>query len=181
LFERYTTNSLREALRLLLRAHGLILVPEHWTTEAWSRDRKGNHVWVDHKTARSWCVAGAVLRAQGDLYGMTGLKIFADQETDEVVAVLGPKRVVVALELLGWFLVIANLDILNVELSLKKKSSRRKKPSEPQSTMLASVVNELPQVEHAHVLLGLAVAIDAVHDELYARRLKGSEEGGGAR
>lgn len=179
MFEEYTTNSLREALRLLAHAYQLILAPESWTKEAWARDRKGKSVYVDHKDARSWCVAGAVVRAQTDLHGRTGLKAATDRGTDEVVAVRRPKRVAVALELLGRFLVIANLDILEVKLSTK--TGRKKKRSEPQPTMLASIVNELPQIEHIHVLLGLALAIDAVHDELYARSQKRSGNVGGAR
>lgn len=179
MFEDYTTNSLREALRLLLHAHRLILAPEHWTKDAWARDRKGKPVYIDHKNAYSWCVSGAVLRAQSDLYGMTGLITTTDQETDVTIAVLGPKRVAVALELLGHFLVIANWYILEVKLS-PKKTAPKQKASEPQPTMLAAVVNEMPQVEHAHVLLGLAVAIDAVHEELYARSRNSAGKAGGA-
>jgi hypothetical protein len=175
LFEDYTTNSLREALRLLLRAHRLILAPEHWTQGAWARDRKGNAVYVDHKTARSWCVSGAVLRAQSDLYGMTGpLKVATDQETDETIAVLGPKRVAVALALLGCCLVVANCDLIEIK-PLPENAGRKKKRSVRHRTMIASIVNEMPQIEHAHVLLGLALAIDAVHEELYARSKKRSE------
>lgn len=173
MFEDYTTNSLREALRLLLRAHRLILAPEHWTKGAWARDRKGNAVYVDHKTARSWCVSGAVLRAQSDLYGVTGSKIATDQETDEVIAVVGPKRVAVALALLGCGLVVANWDLIEIK-PLPKKAGRKKKRSVRHTTMIASIVNEMPQIEHAHVLLGLMVAIDAVHEELYARSKKRS-------
>jgi hypothetical protein len=179
LFEEYTTNSMREALRLLLYAHRLILEPENWTKEAWARARKGNPISVDHKNARSWCVAGAVLRAQSDLYGVPGPLAITNQETDEVIAVVAPKRVAVALELLGRFLVVANLGVLDVKLSLKKTG--KKKAAEPQSTMLAAIVNEMPQIEHGNVLLGLAVAIDAVHEELYARSRKSAGKAGGAR
>jgi hypothetical protein len=180
LFEDYTTNSLREALRLLLHAHGLILAPEHWTEEAWARDGKGNPVYVDHMSAHSWCVAGAVLRAQSDLYDTTGpMKVIEEDKAGEIVAVLGPKRVDVALQLLGRSLLIANRQIVDGKTA-PKRTEREKKGSAPHGTMLASIVNDLPQIEHAHVLLGLAVAVDAVHEELYARSRTSAGKAGGA-
>jgi hypothetical protein len=180
LFEGYTTNSLREALRLLLHAHGLILAPEHWTKEAWARDGKGNPVYVDHMSAHSWCVSGAVLRAQSDLYDTTGpMKVVEEDKAGEIVAVLGPKRVGVALQLLGRSLLIANRRIID-DKTVPKKTGREKKGSAPHWTMLASIVNDLPQIEHAHVLLGLAVAVDAVHEELYARSRTSAGKAGGA-
>jgi hypothetical protein len=181
LFEDYTTNSLREALRLLLRAHGLILEPEHWTKEAWARNRKGGTVPVGHTRAFSWCVSGAVLRAQSDLYGANELLTVAkEDESGEIVAVLGPKRVAVALELIGRFIVMANWDLIDRKPG-SEKAGQKTKGSTPHWTLLPAMVNDMPRIEHPHVLLGLGVAIDAVHEELYARSRKGSGKAGGAR
>jgi hypothetical protein len=183
LFEDYTTSSLREALRLLLYAHRLILEPKHWTKEAWARNRKGGPVPVDHKQAFSWCVSGAVVRAQSDLYGAIELLKVAkeEEESEEIVAFVGPKRVAVALELIGRCLVMANWNLIDREPG-SKKAGQKTKGSAPHWTVLASIVNDMPRIEHPHVLLGLAVAIDAVHEELYARsrrssgRLEASDE-----
>lgn len=108
MFEGYTTNALREARQILLHAHALIAEPRRWTKGAWARDASGEQVvMVEDEAAVAWCIGGAVIRAQAQLYGGVGV-VGVDPESGEPTRVLRPRRLVVALELLGFFLYAMN-------------------------------------------------------------------------
>ena len=173
LFEGYSTNSLREAQRLLVQAHELIAAPERWTREVWARNSSGDEVEADDPSAVSWCVGGAVLHAQVQQYGTSdAVRIVVDPMTAQAVAVIRPKRVIVALELLGAFLLLVNRKLIDVEPAAAKQSRKVKPLPMQHPTLLASDINDLPQIEHPHVLLGSAAAIVAIHQELAHRRRK---------
>lgn len=166
---RYTTNSLREARELLHRALLELVTPSSWTKRVWARDALGAEVGVDHATAFSWCAGGAVLCAQAELYG-GNIEIPVDPASGEATHVLGLKRLVVALELLGFFLFAANRRRVSLD---DTAPARKPKPlREQHPTLIASDINDLPQITHPHVLLGIAAALVAIHDELAARRRK---------
>lgn len=171
LLARYSTNSLREARELLRRAHVLLLTRYDWTKGAWARDSAGRKVAADDDAAVSWCAGGAVLRTEAELHDSV-VEIPVDPESDEATEVLGPKRVVVALELLGLFLLAVNRNRVSLE---EVAPARKPKPlREQHPTLLASDINDLRQIAHPHVLLGLIAALVAIHDELAERgkRLK---------
>lgn len=69
LFDRHSTNSLREALRLLRRTEALLDSPTHWTKHAWALNKARRPVAYNDRRAFAWCLAGAVMRANSDLYG----------------------------------------------------------------------------------------------------------------
>lgn len=174
LLERYTTNSLREARALLQRAHVRLLTPTDWTRGVWARDAEGREVAPDDVTASSWCVGGAVLRAQTHLYA--GLVEISVDINGDVRRVLGPKRLVVALELLGFFLYAVNRN--RVSLDEVVPARRPKSLGEQHPTLLASDINDLRQIAHPHMLLGLVAALVAIHDEIAARRRdRGTRQG----
>ena len=164
---RYTTNSLREARELLQRALLELVTPSSWTKGVWARDALGAEVEVDHATAFSWCAGGAVLCAQAELYG-GNIEIPVDPASGEATHVLGPKRLVAALELLGFFLYGMNRSRVSLD---EAAPARRPKPlREQHPTLIASDINDLRQIAHPHVLLGLVAVLVAIHDELAARR-----------
>lgn len=172
MFEGYTTNALREARHVLLHAHALIADPASWTKGAWARDASGEQVVrVEDEAAIAWCVGGAVIRAQTQAYGGVGV-VGVDPASAEPTRVLRPRRLVVALELLGFFLYALNRKRFSPDAI---PPSREGKPmGEQDMTFLASDINDLPQITHAHVLLGTVVAIVAIDEELAARRRRGA-------
>lgn len=170
MFDPYTTNALREARQILLHAHALIADPARWTKGAWARDASGEQlVRVEDEAAVAWCIGGAVIRAQAQLYGGAGV-VGVDPESGEPTRVLRPRRLVVALELLGFFLYAMNRK--RFSLDDVPPGWEAKPMGEQDMTFLASDINDLPQITHAHVLLGAVVALVAIDEELAARRRK---------
>jgi hypothetical protein len=171
LFDRYTTSTLKDALSLLRRANELISVPSRWTREVWARDEYGGEVPAANRGAVSWCIGGAVIRAQSELFSGKGtVEIRVSQGTDDAVAVRGPKRVVVALELLGRYLLEANQERIDVNAAAATPGAPRLADQHP--TLVASDINDLIQIEHPHVLLGVASAMVALSDELATRAIR---------
>lgn len=57
-----------EARATIARAAGLIATPEHWTQEALARDASGRPVSELSEDAVRFCAAGAVVRAEAELF-----------------------------------------------------------------------------------------------------------------
>lgn len=165
----YSTNALREAARLIRFAHLLLAEPSEWTRERWSVDANGREVPFDSLNGVRWCAGGAILRAHRALSGYAvPIEIPIDPRTNEADRVAQPKRAVVALELLGQVLLEQNRK--RIASSGRKGRATLRKLRKQHPTLLASDINDLRQIAHPHVLLGLVAALVAIHDELAARR-----------
>ena len=93
-----STNALREALRLLVYASGLLAAPGSWTQRVWARDKHGNSVAPEDRGAVSFCLAAAVFRAAYDLYATQVESLSLSDPGERLEA---PRRTVVALQLLA--------------------------------------------------------------------------------
>ena len=164
----YSTAALREAARILRRALQLVAARERWTRGVWARDGSRQEVNAWSEVAVAWCVGGAVLCAAADLTGRAP-DIPADA-TGEAIAVVAPNSAVIALRILARELVAANSRLVDLDARPKTKRVQVSRLRDQHPTLLASDVNDLTQITHARVLLGLARALVVVDDELVRRR-----------
>jgi len=54
-----------DELQAMKRARALITDPEHWTQDAFARDKAGTRLTAHDPSAVSWCMAGAVIKCGG--------------------------------------------------------------------------------------------------------------------
>ncbi len=171
-----TTNSLREALRVLSQAEELLAAPERWTKGAWARDDRGAPVVSVSDAAVAWCVAGAVVRVNEDLFGSSRVRVSLDAQTKSPVAVHGPKRLVLALRLLALPVALAVFSARKESTGVKVRVGTAR-AFDVDLSAVAVCVNDLQETSHAHVLFALAWAIGEVRAELSDRRRAGEEAG----
>jgi hypothetical protein len=175
----FSTSSLRQALRLLVRTSELLAEPDRWTRDAWARDRKGKPVGVAAKAAVAWCLTGAVLRAEAELFGTKVQHGPATAEWGLPSRVRGPKRLENALIMVGFWMGIVfrriHQDQLAAEARAAAKTAKAKSSATHElvlDTRLVSVLNDQPTVQYEHIVLALELAIDNVRGELRERRRK---------
>jgi hypothetical protein len=170
LFENYATRTLREAFRLVDRAHRLLVAPDRWTRHVWARDRRGREVDAASVEAVRWCAGGAVISANGELYGGRGdVEIPVDPRTREAIMVRSPRRVVAALEALGIGFMQTSPGRIQTSAPPKDARATRGKQRKQHPTLLATDINDLPLITHPHVVLALAWTMAALHDEIERR------------
>lgn len=178
----FSTGSLRQALRLLLRTSELLATPDRWTRDAWARDREGDPVRVTARAAVAWCLTGAVLRAEAELFGTKVQHGPATAEWGLPSRVVGPKRLENALTMLGWWLALVfrrvHSDQLAAEQRAAAKTAKAKSSATHElliDTRLVSVLNDQPTIEHEHILFALELAADEIRRELRERRAKNAK------
>lgn len=165
-----TTNSLREALRVLRRAEELLTSPDRWTRNAWARDAVGAPVGPVATSAVAWCLGGAVIRADHDLFGRKSVRVELDP-TRRAVVVQGPKRMVVALRLLALPTAFAAFSAENRRGTASDAGAPgAENTTDVDLSVVAVWANDLQQTSYDHILLALAWAIDDVRAELSDRR-----------
>lgn len=171
LFDDYTTRTLREAFRLVDRAHALLVAPDRWTRHVWARDWRGREVDAAGVDAVRWCAGGAVISANSELYAGRGeVEIPVDPRTKEATMVRRPRRVVAALEALGLgFMQTSPGRIQKPPVPTAPPLRRHVPLAKQHPTLLASDINDLPLIQHPHVVLALAWTLAALHDELERR------------
>jgi hypothetical protein len=97
----YSRRSLKQAADLLGIALLALTPEERWTKGALARDRDGCPVEPDDQAAVCWSVWGALLRVLHVGDPALHVRCARDPVTGEATAVLGPLRLVIALEELG--------------------------------------------------------------------------------
>jgi hypothetical protein len=178
----FSTSSLGQALRLLVGTSGLLAQPEHWTRDAWARDRKDKPVGVATRAAVSWCLTGAVLRVEAELFGTKVQHGPATAEWGLPSRVRGPKRLENALTVLGFWMAVVfrriHHDQLAAEARAEAKTAKAKSAATHElvlDTRLVSVLNDQATVQHEHILLALDLAADDIRRELRERRRKNAQ------
>ena len=166
-----TTNSLREAVRVLHRTEDLLAKPERWTAGAWARDRAGKPVLPLARSAQAWCVAGAIIRANHDLFALERLRVELAASTRAPVAIKGTKRVVVALRVIALPIAFAVIAAKGRAPTRSGAAGAELDSLEVDLSAIPVWVNDLSQTNHEHILFALSWAIDEVRTELRARRL----------
>ena len=84
-----------QTLALLVHARELIDLSTHWTRRAYARNRQSRPVSPMSQTACRFCAAGALMRAEGDLSGLTL------DDLEQGYGYVGPQRFTYALELVS--------------------------------------------------------------------------------
>ena len=165
----FTTNTLREALPLLRRAKEIIAPPGRWTQRAIARNRRGEPLLPSARGAYSFCLAGAVVRAEFELHA-TPVQTLETPE-GEPAAISGPKRLESALRLLAWPSLSLFDGLYREELEAEPDEPKSGEPARRlDETLFAAIVNDQEKVIHEHVLFVLALTIVLVRQELRERR-----------
>ena len=172
--ETLTTNTLREALPLLRRARGILKPPGRWTQFAWATNREGEPVSPVADVSHSYCIGGAVLRAEFELHGGAVRIVETPGEPDRVI---GPKRVESALRLLALPMVWLYLCLYRDEIEAQGQDPSQVENRCQDETAIASIINDQARVTQRHVLIILALAIELVEQELRKRRRQARERG----
>jgi hypothetical protein len=176
IFDTYSTRTLREAFRVIEHAHRLLIAPDRWTRHVWARDRAGNEVNAASRAARRWCAGGAVLAANGDLYAGRGdVAIPVDPHTKQAALIRSPRRVAVALEVLGVGFTQTSRNLIEASPPPAGASGETKaKLDQQHPTLLATDINDLPLIKYPHVVLAFGWTMAALRDEVERRAARGA-------
>lgn len=109
-----------------------------------------------------------MLRAHSDLHGGEVEAGYGEDGT-QLLGFARPKRLVVAMHVLGLLALIANDQRIVRARPRPTNKAKAQSLSSAHTTLFPLIINDLPEIEHLHVLGGLAMAILALQAELVER------------
>jgi hypothetical protein len=176
LLEGLSTNTLREALRLLKRAQLILGSAGQWCQHDWAVDAAGNAVSPSDATATRFCVAGAVMRAEHELHG-TPFQVIAE-ELQEPIS--GPKSVLSALAALSLPMMRVYWAVYEETVAEARrereadiaagKAPEKREPVQCPAALIAAALNDDQRIEWPHIAVALEIAVIDVAGELARRR-----------
>jgi hypothetical protein len=119
--------------------------------------------------AVSWSAEGAILCGHSSLWPNTPVR-YARDSAGAIAAVRGPRWVVLVLIELGRSLLVAASQSPNHTRPAELGSELSKQLADVHPTLIATVINDLPQIEHRQILAALDEIAEAILEELAARR-----------